>query len=208
MGIAEQQINDLKAKLQAQVDSVAAEKAQYESVVEELQTQVQHWHDRCQELHGRVDEMDDTMNLFERPWSIAEASSRMVADFSNQVKAKAAADGVSTAGPAEAAAAPKGQVAGGVSAAGTSILGWGGCRASGVTAAGKGTPPFLSPSPLPNAPRRPALQNGPLEIATTIGEVIKLEGEYEQVVGGDEVITRREEGGQGRSAEVPVHHEP
>ena len=35
------------------------------------------------------------------------------------------------------------------------------------------------------------MQNGPLEIATTNGEVIKLEGEYEQVVGGDEIITRR-----------------
>ena len=129
----------------------------------------------------------DTINQYERAWTSQEVMSSLTGKFSQRLEAKAGqstdigakpslgyesvrASGVSGIGPADAEAS---RLAGG---------------GTGPSAGGQ-VPPPPAFHPVPRLP--PQSRAGALEVMTANGQTIKLEGEYEEVVGPTEIVTRR-----------------
>ena len=112
-------------------------------------------------------------------WTHAQIADNLVKDFGSMVGAEATAGGVITSGAANWQHFQ--QVPFPLTGAGTStsaVIGAGGLAA--------GVPPPPARHPVPRA-----AGGGAIEVQTTTGQVIKLEGEYEQFTSGGETVTRK-----------------
>ena len=175
------------SELQAKAESELASKtATYEAVVEGLQEQVMELHDQLAasavggDVSARGDANADLTLTYSQDWSPQELCSNMANQFKRDVRAQKT--------KVEQGWEQWGSGRGGDSSAAAGSSATPGADGGVPTGAG-GIPPPPAPRQVPRPGAKP--KAGVLEVMTASGDTVKLEGEYEEIVGATETVTRR-----------------